>query len=256
MRRDALRDERRNEERDDHRRRRTRTNNGRQLVLSCAVLISSSLIIRRPACRLGSSVPPGSPSIYVPSSSIIVHRPARFAVPRLVPRSVIRSSCRPVRLPFFYRPPVKTCPIHGSGLAAKGVGSGDVDGAFFYAPFSSAHYRSSCHQVLLAVGRLIVSAPVVAASTMVPCHLIRLIHLVRPIAPVHQIVDGMGPASLKQTTTSRRPSHHGGSPGSSSHPFISFHSRHGASRLSSRWLISSCVSGRRLAQYTQDINGN
>lgn len=38
---------------------------------------------------------------------------------------------------------------------------------FFYAPFSSAHYRSSCHQVLLAVGHLIVSAPVVAASTMV-----------------------------------------------------------------------------------------
>ena len=85
MRRDALRDERRNEERDDHRRRRTRTNNGRQLVLSRAVLISSSLIIRRPACRPVSSVPFSSPSIAV-------HRLARLAVPRLVP------SCRPVVL--------------------------------------------------------------------------------------------------------------------------------------------------------------
>lgn len=162
MRRDALRDERRNEERDDHRRRRTRTNSGRQLILSRAVLISSSLIIRRPAYRPGSSVPFSSPFHRRPSSSIAS---SGLSVPRLVPlvvpvrfvpsgRPVVRFACR-----FSIILPLRLVPFMAADWQRR-AGNGD-GGEVFYAPFSPAHYRSSCHQVLLVGGgrRLIVPVP-------------------------------------------------------------------------------------------------
>lgn len=83
---------------------------------------------------------------------------------------------------------------------------------------------------------LIVSVPVVAVSTgPPPYHLIRLIS----IAPIAQPHHRGRSSSLKQATTSRYPSHHGGFSGSSSHPIpvmkrLARASRHEASRPPSR----------------------
>ena len=90
------------------------------MVLSRAILISSSLIIHRPACRPGSSFRPAPRPVAPPRSAYRCL--GSF-------RPVVMSSCRPVRLPFFYRHPVKTCLIHGGGLAAK-IGNGGGGGAF------------------------------------------------------------------------------------------------------------------------------
>ena len=168
-------------------------------------------------------VPPGSPSC----------RPAWLIGASA--RSV-QSSCRPVVL-FAFRfsivlpfPPVKTCPIHGGGLAAK-IGNEGRGGAFSMRRFP----------------QLIIVRPVIRFSSsgaasdrfrppslwfrLVPHHLIRLIHLTRPIAPVPSWM-AKGVRYFVQASNGAMASIPSWS--ISSRLIISSHHHHGASRPSSR----------------------
>lgn len=121
-------------------------------------------------------------SVRLPAHSchIVVHRlrPAYRCLGSS--RHVVLSSCS---LVAFYHRPVVAYPIHGSGSAAKGVGSGDGGGAFSMRRFPQ----------LIIVRPIIRFSSSGAASDRfrppswrprrVPHHLIRLIHLTRPIAP-------------------------------------------------------------------------
>lgn len=178
------------------------------MISSRAVLISSSLRPSRPACRPGlSSRLVVSPGLSVPSlrsTCRVSARSCSIGSSRLISSSryLVLLSCRVYRylgLPHPWR--------------RREQANGDASGAFLYAPFSSAHYRSSCHLVLI-IGAA--STDVIISSSH---HLIRPARLTRPHCPISSRSGGVGVCHL--SSKQRR---HGGHPlGSSSHPIISSH---------------------------------
>lgn len=145
------------------------------------------------------------------------------------------SSCHPVRSLLFYHRPIGAYPIHGSGSAAKGVGSGDGAGLFLCAVFlSSLSFAMSSgsprrgRRLIVFVQRrggldgflTISSGSSISLAQSPQSH-----HGWRRVSVI----------LFKQATRLWHPSHHGASHlGSSSHPIISSHPHHEASRLSSR----------------------
>lgn len=121
---------------------------------------------------------------------------------------------------------------------------------FFYVPFSSAHYRSFRHQVLIIGAAYDRCGSDGAVSTGVPHHLIRFIHLTHPHYPrlILERRQRGRPSSFKQATASWHPSRHGGS---SAHHLIQ--SSHPVMKRLARRLVS-CVSGGRLAPIYRVIN--
>lgn len=184
---------------------------------------SHQLIAHHPSPRLSSRlVRPAR--LPVPSSSIIVYRLVRLigasARPACRPGSVrsVWSPGRPVRLPFFYHPPVKTCPIHGSGLAAESRQRGWRRGflcAVFPSSLSFVMSSGSPRRGGASSDRF---RPPSWRPRRVPHHLIRLISL----APSPSLImkgEGVRYFFFKQATRLWHPSHHGASRlGSSSHP--------------------------------------
>lgn len=160
------------------RRPRARIDTGKMAI--CFIMRRShQLIAHHPSPRL-SSRPSSRPA---PRSIVIHRRPSPRPAYRCLgsSRPVVLSSCS---LVAFYHRPVVAYPIHGSGSAAKGVGSGDGGRAFSMRRFPQ----------LIIVRPIIRFSSSGAASDRfrppswrprrVPHHLIRLIHLTRPIAPV------------------------------------------------------------------------
>lgn len=181
------------------------------MISSRAVLISSSLRPSRPACHPGlSSRFVVSPGLPVPSPRSACRVSARSCSigssgSSGSSRHLILLSCR------FYRYPVGACPIHGGGLAAGMVGNGDGGGAFLYAPFSSAHYRSHCHRVLI-IGAVSTDG-IVSSSHHLIISSVRLISLVPRCPIISSRSGGVGACHL-----SSKQRQHGGLLGSSSHP--------------------------------------
>lgn len=88
-----------------------------------------------PACRFARALCSISPLDLSCLGSFLFYR--------FVPAHLVLSLSRLALLPFL------SLSRLAPSMAAKGAGNGDAGGAFLYAPFSSAHYRSSCHLVLI-----------------------------------------------------------------------------------------------------------
>ena len=91
------------------------------------------------------------------------------------------------------------------------VGNGDGGGAFLYAPFSSAHYRSHRHRVLI-IGAVSTDG-IVSSSHHLIISSVRLISLVPRCPIISSRSGGVGACHL-----SSKQRQHGGLLGSSSHP--------------------------------------
>ena len=192
-------------------------------MFSHAPFSSAHRYAHRPACR------PGSPFRSAPRSisplglsclgSFLFYRFIRFSS-----RPLVILSCS---LAVFIAIPSGLAPIHGGEGSRQREAA--VCGLFFSrAPFSPAHYHSPRHQVLIIGG----GRPIVVGSTgrSRQCPLIISSGSSHSSPLSHLITERRRwcLSYFKQATTAWR------SLGSSSHPIISSHPRHGASRPPSR----------------------